>query len=380
MIKKINKKILITGITPETLKLSSILAENGFHIILADKERKKQHAVKSDDYSLSSINNKNIKVLYNTQLTALNGQICNFTAYLKSDDSIVEEQIESVIIATEVTEKELENKKGLAFSEFKEKVKKSCNSECSKLSISGITPEKIALYIDNSALSRLVFSSVMKYAELCKNDFGIEVAVYTPDVLTAASNLEADYRSLRESGVVFIKYTDRPVFSDKADKTVINLNHPETELNSIEYDLVVSAEKMITSEYSKEQLKLMNIPNYNNIHFMACTTPRKGIFICGNGREDMLEKEALNDAEECASLILSDFADGTYEFEETSVEIEKTKCTLCLTCVRTCPHKAIEYIRDSIDERAVRIVDEACFRCGQCVSECPTKALSLIEN
>jgi len=62
------------------------------------------------------------------------------------------------------------------------------------------------------------------------------------------------------------------------------------------------------------------------------------------------------------------------------VEIEKVKadpqkCRACLTCIRVCPHKAIQLVQVDSEKWVAKIYDLACDRCGICAAICPAKAI-----
>ncbi|MGC9358972.1 MAG: 4Fe-4S binding protein [Anaerolineae bacterium] len=59
-------------------------------------------------------------------------------------------------------------------------------------------------------------------------------------------------------------------------------------------------------------------------------------------------------------------------------EVSSKECVRCLTCIRTCPHQAVE-LRSTEDVTAAYVVPEACWGCGMCVANCPVRAISLIE-
>jgi len=51
--------------------------------------------------------------------------------------------------------------------------------------------------------------------------------------------------------------------------------------------------------------------------------------------------------------------------------VDRGRCTLCLTCYRLCPHRAISW-----DNRAV-IHELACQGCGTCAAHCPNEAIQI---
>lgn len=58
-----------------------------------------------------------------------------------------------------------------------------------------------------------------------------------------------------------------------------------------------------------------------------------------------------------------------------SVEIDKDRCTLCLSCVGACPEAALA---DNPDKPQLRFIESNCVQCGLCVSTCPEQAMTLV--
>jgi len=58
-----------------------------------------------------------------------------------------------------------------------------------------------------------------------------------------------------------------------------------------------------------------------------------------------------------------------------SVDVDKDRCTLCMSCVSACPANALQ---DNQQAPQLRFVEKNCVQCGLCVSTCPEKALNLV--
>lgn len=54
--------------------------------------------------------------------------------------------------------------------------------------------------------------------------------------------------------------------------------------------------------------------------------------------------------------------------------INKESCTLCMSCVGSCPEGAL---LDNLDEPKLSFIEKQCVQCGICVQTCPERALSL---
>ena len=84
--------------------------------------------------------------------------------------------------------------------------------------------------------------------------------------------------------------------------------------------------------------------------------------------------ESIADGDAAALRAYGVLAEGKIVADPIRAKVDPEKCVLCLTCLRFCPHAAIEM---DPDVRAARIVEPACWGCGICVAECPAKAIQL---
>ena len=58
-----------------------------------------------------------------------------------------------------------------------------------------------------------------------------------------------------------------------------------------------------------------------------------------------------------------------------AIAVDKTRCTLCMSCVGACPSSAL---MDSDSAPQLRFVEKNCVQCGLCASTCPEDAISLL--
>ncbi|QBF82948.1 4Fe-4S dicluster domain-containing protein [Shewanella maritima] len=59
------------------------------------------------------------------------------------------------------------------------------------------------------------------------------------------------------------------------------------------------------------------------------------------------------------------------------VVVDQDKCTLCMSCVSTCPTQALT---DGGDTPALHFVEQDCVQCGLCETSCPEKVISLVSQ
>ncbi len=58
-----------------------------------------------------------------------------------------------------------------------------------------------------------------------------------------------------------------------------------------------------------------------------------------------------------------------------AIEVDKSKCTLCLSCVGACPEAALA---DNPDLPQLRFIERNCVQCGLCEKTCPESAINLV--
>ncbi len=83
-----------------------------------------------------------------------------------------------------------------------------------------------------------------------------------------------------------------------------------------------------------------------------------------------LALDALSEQLSVASPVVSLSAGAPFG----QININQQACTLCMSCVSTCPAKAL---LDGQDTPALRFVEANCLQCGLCETACPESAISL---
>jgi ferredoxin len=57
-----------------------------------------------------------------------------------------------------------------------------------------------------------------------------------------------------------------------------------------------------------------------------------------------------------------------------TIEVNKDKCTMCLSCVSACPASALQ---DNPNLPQLRFIEKNCVQCGLCATTCPEDAIAL---
>lgn len=83
--------------------------------------------------------------------------------------------------------------------------------------------------------------------------------------------------------------------------------------------------------------------------------------------------QAIDHLNSQAGAISSAVAIANVPYGQVKVDVEK--CTLCMSCVSTCPTQAL---KDGGETPALKFVEQDCVQCGLCESSCPEKVISLV--
>ncbi len=206
-----------------------------------------------------------------------------------------------------------------------------------------------------------------------------EVVVFYQNLKVDTADLDALTRLMREEGVLFCRYEQPTVL---ADDDGVAFTYIE---GTIHGAMLVVPEDVAPATDTAELGALLNLrlgedgylQEVNVRHYRPGLAERKGIYYAGRCHMDADLGTLRQDATRAVSDVDALLRDGWLEPEPIRAHVDSAKCVRCLTCVRTCPHIAIE-IAAYEQVTAARVVDLACRGCGACVANCPVKAISLL--
>ena len=211
------------------------------------------------------------------------------------------------------------------------------------------------------------------------------VTLLARDAKVASLPLNQAYDDAREAGVTLLKYTGAPVVrTGGAGESAVTIVARDSITGA---DVKVSCDLAAVSPWglgSPADAKLAEVLGLdldalgrfqdNSSRLLPAATNRQGVFAVGACRGETWLPAVLRDARAAALEAHAVLSPRMLSVDTAHAVVDGDKCVLCLTCVRSCPFKAMGI--DAADRRASSRA-ELCRRCGICAGECPNRAITL---
>jgi len=346
-------------------------------------------------------NNPQIEVFTQVELIKLEGAVGNFkaTIEIKNKDTRREKKslnIGAIVLATGCQSYFPSEKYGIDLSSqiiSQSQLEELLSSK--KAGLSGInTICFISGIISND--QRLKGDRLFNRALILATKYKIQVYILCKNVYVAEEGLEELYQQAREKGIIFLKYDQKkPEIRSKVSINKIEVSlydrllgkdfYAEGKEFKISCDLLVLEEEIIPAPGSKKLSEILQVGcdeegfyQQKKISLQPVFTNRKGIFVVGACRGLKNIIQTLDDSGMTSLEVHNLLKEKLVRYNLDRAMADNDKCTLCLTCLRTCPHKAIQLEEDiELNQAKIKISDLACEGCGICVSQCPANAISL---
>ena len=335
-----------------------------------------------------------VEVLTDAEVTGFEGYVGQFTATIRAGEETEKRQVGAVILATGYAPAEADPARPdrvLSLSEAEAAVsngglwKRRHHRARSVCFVQGIVNEgHVGLW-----------EATVRQAMTVRRRLAAEATVVCRDAAVAGPGTEQLYRQAREAGVVFFVYHDQtPKVTMNGDQptvtvadAVLSADASGPPVVTIEPDVLVTEDRVMPSPGTAGVAEMFGVETdaggflqKNNVHLIPAANGRRGVFLAGACRGSTGIAEVLSDARAAAQQAWALVGPGEITHEVGRVKVDASRCVLCLTCIRTCPHQAIvvSHYEDK-DKHAARIIDAACQTCGICVSECPAHTIEIID-
>lgn len=398
------KRVVVVGGGIAGIECAIKLAEEGFGAAIVEREeslggvlRKVPAFYNSDILPSDFLEEKiktleslpNIDLLLNGQIESIKGEAGDMKVSFENGEERKEIDCGAVVIAggvwtgisADIKRTIPDDERIISLSDFCEKRDEII--EKIKSSADG----KAILFAGNysKTYSPVLFSSLLFNALKLYEETNLPVAVAIANAEVAREGAEELYTEVREKGITLFKTLEKmpEIFIKDGDLySAIDDIYLKGEGMSdvrvlVDCALIViedSVERNFTLEAVAEKIRMKTGPRASiqpeNLNLLAVDTNKNGIFVCGSCRQVSDISEIERDAENVVASIKRTL-DENLKYPSEKIIVDKGKCTLCLTCVRVCPHGAIEW------SRAAEISQINCMGCGTCTSECPNRAITL---
>jgi heterodisulfide reductase subunit A-like polyferredoxin len=366
---KLAQEILVIGAGPAGLEAARSLAALGQAVTVIDRSAAASAAAEGAGF----------QVLPATTLAAFDGFVGAFQARLLGPSGAAEKTFGAVIVATGL---ELADPGASPFVPGKIIPLPSLAGHLDGLRLREL-PRALAIVLDLEIdEGRASCAEAYRAAVEALRAHRASVTLLVRDAKVAALDLNPAYDEAREAGVAVLKYTGMPVIKAAAGEVAI-----------VARDSVVGADVKLSCGLaaispwglrSPADARLAGVLGLdldalarfqdNSSRLLPAATNRRGVFAVGACRGETWMPAVLRDARAAALEAHALLAPRRMSVDTAHAVVDGDKCVLCLTCVRTCPFRAMG-IHEA--DRRADSRPEACRQCGICAGECPNKAITL---
>jgi len=392
---RMNTSILVIGGGWSGIKVACELVDSGYRVILIEDSTTLggnalfTHLVSSSRDQLSSLmykvrDHEAVEVLVSTRLVFMTGVPGDFRVWLEQEGTVLERAAGAVVVALEAEAVSLLSAYGLQPAEnvlSQSQVEAELASPGESEQFSGDTSKDVLFLVGlQQEGSPLVMERAIRSASEIQTLERCQAKVLVGNVKVAEHGLESLYTQSRNRGIIYFKVKDPPKI--KQDGSSLQIDVFDSVLNrdvKLTPDMVVVEDAFQPHPDAARVSRVLGIGTdsegffqQNNVYYLPIRTNREGIFVIGSARQPRNLKHGWTDVENTVLEVRHLLGEGKKLVPIETAKVHRAKCTICLTCVRVCPHGAIYW-----DNRAI-ISPVACQGCGICASECPMDAIQLV--
>lgn len=367
---EISKDVLVVGAGKSGLTAAAQIAAQGYKtVVVGDKTACACGAGCTKEMQEQGL----VTVQDGTRLVAAAGVAGDFRVTLAKGEETTDAVFGAVVVAPQYATTPLNSAYGLTLNDkvvTQSQMEALLADDAGKAKLAGSTVAFLSGFGqegDPAATERVLTSALsIQKLENCK------AYIYAGNVKVGAKGLERLFTQGRNEGVVCFKPKTMPAIAQDNEAVKIVVTDPVVRAEiELEPDYVVVEEGTVVGEDNLAVAGMLCIdtdaegfPPSNNVHRFPAKSNREGIYVAATA------PDAANVALQIKALI----GDGVRTLVEDIAKVDDSKCVICLTCYRCCPHGAIFW-----QDGAAVISPAACQGCGICASECPMDAIQLGE-
>lgn len=243
--------------------------------------------------------------------------------------------------------------------------------------------------------SRICCTNTMKNALRIKMvNPDCQVVILYRDIITYGFR-ERYYLEARNRGVLFVRYTSDDPPQVKVERcgarqvlTASVNEHIFGRRLTFEPDLLALSTAVLPSADNPSLAEMLGIPLSSEGFFLEAHLKMRpmdfadeGIYVAGMAHFPKFIEESITHAMACVGRALTVLSRPYLQLGGVVAEVDPSKCSGCLTCVRTCPFGIPEMRCEQAGVGglggAAWIDPTRCQGCGTCTGECPARAIQL---
>ncbi len=226
------------------------------------------------------------------------------------------------------------------------------------------------------------FEEALRACIEARSRLGLSAAVIVREARVSQMGMEALYDEARAAGVCVTAYDGVPVVETDGNETAVVFRDPVLgETARIRFGLLAlsgrglaAAEEAGLSAAAGIGMDAQGRLQENNVRLLPARTGRPGVFAVGACRGENRPSAVARDVKNAALDVHYALTEKHRTRNREHPVVDADLCALCLTCVRSCPAKAMGILAE---EKRADCNAAACLSCGTCIGECPAGAISI---
>jgi heterodisulfide reductase subunit A-like polyferredoxin len=400
---KVTERALVIGGGAAGMTASLGLADQGFEVVLVEKERELGGNLRHLHYTLRTNdiqnymhaliervrNHPSIRVLTDGVIVDFTGFKGNFKTGIMAGPGMAYRQIEHGVVIVATGGEEYKPQEYLYGQDERVMTQQEFEGKVARREINpGNTGDVVMIQCVGSRVEERPYCSRLCCSAAIKNALKIKEANPRADVFILYRDirtyglLEEYYTRARRAGVLFIRYDleKKPLVTLEKGALQVTVSDPALgEAVTLHPQLLILSSAIVPRE-NEELAALMKLQRTQEHFFLEAHAKLRpvdlateGMYLCGLAHSPKPLDESLSQAAAAVSRACTLLAHDTVSVGGIVARVDKEKCAACLTCVRVCPYGV-----PFINEEEVAQIDAAkCQGCGSCAAECPGKAIQL---